>query len=179
MDTFPTGSSSRCWQWSQQTQKDIFFAASFIFVLPRCWRWWWETTWKTPSCSRWSIHHITCTCRFFVWKLKKATTAKNEGLALSLSNLTCLPFFRLWTRQFSSTTRTTPARSTSRSFARSIFFGCTNLKYLCRWLETRIFTRRWLWKCELAPSCQRIDAKRSKALRKNGNSRTKCLVNLK
>ena len=111
---------------TKDTHKKTFsFAASFIFVLPRCWRWWWETTWKTPSCSRWSIYHITCTCRFFVWKLKKGYNSKKWRPCFVSQRL---PFFRLWTRQFSSTTRTTPARSTSRSFARSIFFGCTNLK---------------------------------------------------
>ena len=71
---------------TKDTHKKTFsFAASFIFVLPRCWKWWLETTWKTPSCSRWSIHHITCTCRFFVWKMKKRQQQQKMKALLCLS----------------------------------------------------------------------------------------------
>ena len=123
MDTFPTGSSSRCWQWSQQTQKDIFLCSKLYLCLAQVLKMMVGNNLKDTQLQQViNLSYHLCTCRFLFKNWKKATTAKNEGLALSLSNLTCLPFFRLWTRQFSSTTRTTPARSTSRSFARSFFW---------------------------------------------------------
>ena len=122
MDTFPTGSSSRCWHWSQQTQKDIFLRSRLYLCLAQVLKMMVGNNLKDTQLQQVinSSYHL-CTCRFLFKNWKKATTAKNEDLTLFLSNYTCLPFFRLWTRQFSSTTRTTPARSTSRSFARSFF----------------------------------------------------------
>ena len=86
MDTFPTGSSSRYWQWSRQTQKDIFLCSKLYLCLAQVLKMMVGNNLKDTQLQQVinSSYHL-CTCRFLFKNWKKATTAKKMKALLCLS----------------------------------------------------------------------------------------------
>ena len=181
MDTFPTGSSSRCWQWSLQrthTKRHFPLQQALSLSWPGVEDDGGKQLERHPAAAgdQFTISLVHADFLYENWK-RPQQQKMNALLCLSAIKLVS-PF--LDCGQDNSLPRQGQHRQDQlRGVLRGRFFWMYQSQNLCRWLETRIFTRRWLWRCELAPSCQRIDAKWNKALRKNGNSRTNCLVNLK